>query len=1085
MNTLKKIINLFTIAIIIYSINSFAALTIAEARAIGDNVPVEIGPVFISTTNDFAGSWYNIFAQDASGGIQLAGPLPVIPNLIADNNLIPGSCVTLSGTNGTYANAYQITYISVVQNYGNSNLPAATLIDIDTLATLAPAPALASLEGKLIAISGVDFLSSGTFSGGTTYSISKNGTNGNIRIQDANDSLVGSAIPNGSDIVVTGIFAVYNSNYQIYPLSVIGPTRDPYLWYEPYLYFNFGEVYTNYDRTMQISVRNGGEFSNLNVSAFSAVSGDTTKFSPTSIPDFSLPPQTTTNLFFTYSPGNIPGTSHSAVYQFQTDDISNQNNSVTFIGNASATPLPSPAVWINEVAANDPSFDDQEFIEICGVAGTDISGWKIQLYNGYDGINYAEHVIGSTIGDSFVFADEQDGFGFYVLQSNNSSVSNADETANFDYIQHSINDAVRLTKGDGTEIHFFAYQCNSARTYTPGLPNDLTILYDTPAQNNSLSKVGNGIDQPDFLWDVVTHTPGGLNSNQFLHVNPLPPDYVSATDGTFPDKVQVNWSENTNATKYKVYRNTIDSSSSAIDISSDLSSTNFDDTTAAQGQLYFYWVKAGNSNGWSNFSTSDSGMKLSAPDLLTASDGTFTNKVEITWSESIGATKFMVYRSLTDNSAASAGISGEISATNYNDTTATQGQLYYYWVKAGNSNGWSDLGASESGYKNINPPENVNATDGIYPDKIYVGWGKITNATKYKVYRNTTDNSSAASDISGDIFVTNFNDTTASSGQLYFYWVKAGNANGYSDFSTSNSGMKLSSPDILNVSDGTFTNKVEITWNESIGATKFLVYHSATDNTSTAINISGEITNTNYNDTATSPGQIYYYWIKSGNTNGWSDFGASESGYKGWSTPSNVSATDGVYPDKIRVGWSGVDGADKYMVYRNQIDNSSTAADISSEISATSFDDTNAEQNQLYYYWIKAGNSSGWSDFSASDSGSLYVLPIADIIFPNAPTSGVLPFAINFVGEGTAGGSAITNYQWNFGDATFVTNGVFLTNVIHTFSYEGVYTSQFTVTDAENYTNSDFVVTTVIPEPFGLLIFNFGFWFVLLRVKDF
>ncbi len=299
--------------------------------------------------------------------------------------------------------------------------------------------------------------------------------------------------------------------------------------------------------------------------------------------------------------------------------------------------------------------------------------------------------------------------------------------------------------------------------------------------------------------------------------------------------------------------------------------------------------------------------------------------------------------------------------------------------------------------------------------------------------------------------------------------MKAGNTNGYSDFSESDSGMKLSAPNILNASDGTFTNKVEITWDESVGATKFLVYHSITNNASTAVNISGEIANTNFNDIATLPGQLYYYWIKAGNINGWSDFGASESGYKKWIAPSNVSATDGVYPDKIRVTWSGIDGATKYKVYRNQVDNSSTAADISGEILTMNFDDINAEQRQLYYYWVKAGNASGWSGFSESDSGEVYAFPIADIILPNAPTSGILPFAVNFVGEGIAGGAAITNYHWNFSDKTSVTNGISLTNVFHIFMDEGVFTSRFTVTDAGNYTNSDFVVITVVPEPFYLL----------------
>ena len=513
---MKKITSFFmTIAImLIFTANCFAALTVAEARALGDNAGVEVGPIYISTTNDLGGSWYNIFAQDESGGIQIAGPPPAIPDLITANNLVPGSCVTLYGTNGTYENAYQISWVSMSVNYGVSNQPTATLIDIDTLATVAPDPTLKSLEGKLIVITGVDFQDSGVFTENDN-TISKNGTNANVRIQDANDHLMGTAIPFGNEVTITGIFAVYKTSYQILPLSVIGPTRDPYLYREPYPDLNFGVVYPDYDRVLQITIKNGGESVPLNISAFSATSGDTANFSPTSIPDFTLPPESSTNINFVYTPGSGAGASHSTIYEFQSNDVSNQNNSFSIIGASSATPPPTPAVWINEVAVNDPGEDDEEFIELCGVAGTEITGWKVQLVNGYDGSNYAEWVVGDEIG-SFTFADEQDGFGFYILAGSSSlAVPNTDETIN-STIQNGSDDAVRLTKADDTEIHFSAYDSKSAMTYAYGLPNDLTPLADSSADAMSLSLIGAGLEQPDFTWNVITHTPGVLNTDQSL-----------------------------------------------------------------------------------------------------------------------------------------------------------------------------------------------------------------------------------------------------------------------------------------------------------------------------------------------------------------------------------------------------------------------------------------------------------------------------------------------------------------------------------------------------------------------------------------
>ena len=508
----------------IFNANCFAAMTVAQARALGDGVPVEIGPVYITSTNNFSSEpYYGCFAQDETGGILLfSDPATPLIDLINNNNLVPGSCVTFSGNNIIYFGYHEIGDISVVNNYGVSNVPAAVLIDIDTLASPTNS-AFFPLEGKLITISGVDFQESGTFAGKSTYNIWKNGTQGFVRIQYENDPLVGGIIPMGTNITITGFLAKYHADYQIFPLEITGGvTRDPYLYREPYPDLNFGVVYPNFDRTLQITIKNGGESVPLNISSFSATSGDTANFSPTSIPDFSIPPQSSTNIYFVYTPGSSVGVSNGVLYEFQSNDISNNNNKIEMVGFSSATPLPTPAVWINEVGVNDPGNDDEEFIELCGIAGTDITGWKIILYNGYGNhTNYDEHIIGSTLpGSSFTFVlpDDQDGFGFYVLETADSSVPNSDEIAGFDDIQNSENAAVRLsTSGNVSQVHLFAYDCQSAKTYFPDLiPNDLTPLADNAGQSNSLSYVGTGLEQPDFIWDVITHTPGELNGNQVL-----------------------------------------------------------------------------------------------------------------------------------------------------------------------------------------------------------------------------------------------------------------------------------------------------------------------------------------------------------------------------------------------------------------------------------------------------------------------------------------------------------------------------------------------------------------------------------------
>jgi hypothetical protein len=81
---------------------------------------------------------------------------------------------------------------------------------------------------------------------------------------------------------------------------------------------------------------------------------------------------------------------------------------------------------------------------------------------------------------------------------------------------------------------------------------------------------------------------------------------VSASDGTYADKVAVTWTAVTGATSYSIYRNTINDSGTTAQIGTSTVAS-YDDTTVAVGPFYHYWVKAKNAAGESDFSNSDSG----------------------------------------------------------------------------------------------------------------------------------------------------------------------------------------------------------------------------------------------------------------------------------------------------------------------------------------------------------------------------------------------------------------------------------------------------------------------------------------------
>ncbi len=86
-------------------------------------------------------------------------------------------------------------------------------------------------------------------------------------------------------------------------------------------------------------------------------------------------------------------------------------------------------------------------------------------------------------------------------------------------------------------------------------------------------------------------------------------------------------------------------------------------------------------------------------------------------------------------------------------------------------------------------PNDVSATDGDYEDRTEVTWTYVSGATYYEIWRHTSNNIGYATLIASNA-VSPHNDTGGSLGKAYYYWVKACNVNGCSNFSTPNTGFR-------------------------------------------------------------------------------------------------------------------------------------------------------------------------------------------------------------------------------------------------------------------------------------------------------
>lgn len=98
--------------------------------------------------------------------------------------------------------------------------------------------------------------------------------------------------------------------------------------------------------------------------------------------------------------------------------------------------------------------------------------------------------------------------------------------------------------------------------------------------------------------------------------------------------------------------------------------------------------------------------------------------------------------------------------------------------------------------------------------------------------------------------------------------------------------------------------------------------------------------------------------------------------------PTNVSATDGVYPDMVRVTWASVDGATGYEIQRATGQNAPYSK--IGQTTDTTFNDTDVTLGIVYWYRVRARAAGEFGPRSEPASG---YPEEADLQAPSAPTS--------------------------------------------------------------------------------------------------
>lgn len=301
---------------------------------------------------------------------------------------------------------------------------------------------------------------------------------------------------------------------------------------------------------------------------------------------------------------------------------------------------------------------------------------------------------------------------------------------------------------------------------------------------------------------------------------------------------------------------------------------------SVRGAARFYFGLTSSSTGWFAMSDGATGFEiglltmLSVPTSVSAADGLSTSTVNLTWLATPGASSYRVYRTVPPAAEA---LLASPTANTYADTTAPAGVVCTYRVTAVCSAGETTKSAANTGWRNIDPPATLAATDGTLTTGVQLTWPAVTGATGYRVYRAIGSATPAAIGTTAAPTVT-YLDTTATPGTTYTYRVAALTAGGESRTNTSDTGWRnLAAPTNFAASDGTSTACVITTWTGVANAWSYRVYRATATGTLTAI---GTSRSTSYADMTATPGVTYRYAVSALSLSGEGARSTVDTGYR-------------------------------------------------------------------------------------------------------------------------------------------------------------------------------------------------------------
>ena len=285
-----------------------------------------------------------------------------------------------------------------------------------------------------------------------------------------------------------------------------------------------------------------------------------------------------------------------------------------------------------------------------------------------------------------------------------------------------------------------------------------------------------------------------------------------------------------------------------------------------------------------------------------------------------------------------------------------------------------NLGSKSYTINPLLPPENIQASDGIYTKEIKLTWDKVDEATRYYIYR--AESPSGEYKYLRYMTILSYEDSNVEDDKKYYYKIKSYNskADKSADSKIDEGYTKVVIVPLDRVSNiqatqGTLEDKVKINWTSVDRAETYYISRGANSSNLQPL----DITSSDYfYDRTAEDGVKYYYKVEAYSAKtgkGPSSFITSGYSKRRLSPPYGLYAEDGKDRNEIYIQWTS-NGSSNYYLERSA-HSSYGYTQIADITSRTFYTDTDVDSGSKYFYRVRAYSSSAiTSTYSNVDEGS-------------------------------------------------------------------------------------------------------------------